>query len=174
MLPVFDLYSADFQDQPKALKTAGAFGFVSHYYWESKATIAVLMGSSRKNVEVPPFPAENEFSPTARTSDVNSNLHLFTFIFSAYSNLVISTIWHSLCKNKVMLGNSYCNNVLQRCFRRETSIEIISFAIYSSCQCTEIILNRNSRGWNVCGAENQIEERGALNWDQKGQGETSL
>lgn len=84
MLPGFDLYSSDFQDQTKALYTAGAFGFVFRYYRESMATTAVWMGSSGRNTEVPPFPAENEFSPTARTSDVNTYFHLFSLFLSAY------------------------------------------------------------------------------------------
>ena len=54
------------------------------YYRESMATTAVWMGSSGRNTEVPPFPAENEFSPTARTSDVNTYFHLFSLFLSAY------------------------------------------------------------------------------------------
>lgn len=41
------------------------------------ATIAELMGSSGRNYEVPPFPAENEFSPTAKTT-----MSMRTSIFS--------------------------------------------------------------------------------------------
>lgn len=44
------------------------------------ATIAVLMESSGRNTEVPPFPAENEFSPTARTRDVKTYLHFFPLL----------------------------------------------------------------------------------------------
>lgn len=56
------------------------------------ATRAVLMGSSGGNTEALPFPAENELSPTSKTSDINKYFHLFSLLLRAYSNLVISII----------------------------------------------------------------------------------
>lgn len=56
------------------------------------ATRAVLTSSFGGNTEVLPFPAENEFSWTAKTGDVNKYFHLFSLLLRAYSNLVISII----------------------------------------------------------------------------------
>lgn len=49
-------------------------------------------GSSGGNTEVLALSAENEFAPTAKTSDVNKYVHLFSLLLHAYSNSVISII----------------------------------------------------------------------------------